>query len=130
MLEGGSDYLAKVLTGKNKEERADFIEKRSQYINNIEQVFNTYKKEITGAAAGEKEIDQLRASFLNGDMSPSEFMGAMDQVVSKYKSESDINKSTLNNGVNTTMDDGLRQHFKQNGKTDAEIDQWFKNRGK
>jgi len=121
-LEGASNLAASVVTGKSPEERAQFIEKRSQYINNIEQVFNTYKKEITGAAAGEREIEMLRKSFLNGDMSPSEFQGAMEQVVSKYKSEGDINKSALTTGIDVSPSStGLTQYLKAKGYSDEEI---------
>lgn len=103
-LESVSNLAASVMTGMSKEERADFIAKRSEYMNNMEQVFNTYKNEITGAASGEKELESLRKSFLNGDMSPSEFKGAMAQVVSKYKSEADINKSALTKGIDVSPD--------------------------
>jgi len=125
-LEGVSNLAASVVTGKSPEERAQFIEKRSQYINNIEQVFNTYKKEITGAAAGEREIEMLRKSFLNGDMSPSEFQGAMEQVVSKYKSEGDINKGALTTGIDVSPSSsgnnaGLAQYLKAKGYSDDEI---------
>lgn len=123
ILEGVSNLVASNLTGKTKEEQADFIEKRSKYMNNIEQVFNTYKKEITGAAAGEREIEMLRKSFLNGDMSPSEFQGAMEQVVSKYKSESDINKGVLTKGIDVSpsTNPGLVQYLKSKGYSDDEI---------
>jgi len=121
-LEGASNLAASRVTGKSPKERAQFIEKRSQYINNIEQVFNTYKKEITGAAAGEREIEMLRKSFLNGDMSPSEFQGAMEQVVSKYKSEGDINKSALTTGIDVSPSStGLTQYLKAKGYSDEEI---------
>jgi hypothetical protein len=94
-LEQGTELLASVLTGKNKEERADFLSERKSYMNNVDQMFNTYKKEITGAAAGEKEIEQIRKSFINGELSPSEFKGSLEQVVERYKGESDQAKKIL-----------------------------------
>ncbi len=131
-LESVSNLAAKVLTGKSPEERADFIEKRSKYMNNIEQVFNTYKKEITGAAAGEREIEMLRKSFLNGDMAPSEFQGAMEQVVSKYKSEADINKNVLNKGIDvSSTQDPVRAKMISDGHSPEEVDAYLaKKRGK
>lgn len=98
-LAQGTELLANMTTGMSKEDRAKFLAKRAGYMNKVDQVFNTYKKEITGAAAGEREIEQLRASFLNGDMSPSEFKGALEEVVSKYKSEADQYKSALGKGI-------------------------------
>lgn len=102
ILESLSEVAASGLTGKSQEERAKFIENRSKYMNNVDQLFNAYRKEITGAAAGEKEMDMLKKSFLNGDMSPSQFTGALSQIVEKYNSESNFNKDILNKGLDIT----------------------------
>lgn len=131
-LEQGSEMLANVLTGKSPEERAKFLEKRSSYMNNIEQVFNAYKKEITGAAAGKDEIEMLRKSFLNGDMSPSELQGSLSQIVSKYKAESDYNKQILNKGINTSPSqlDATRNYYKNElGWSDEQIDSKLRSKG-
>lgn len=129
LLEQTTEFLANTLTGKAPKQREAFISERKSYFNKVDQMYNTYKKEITGQAAGEKELEQIKNSFINGEMSPSEFKGALEQVVTKYKSETEYNKSILNNGINTSPDDaGMRQFFKQNGKSDAEIDAWFKSR--
>lgn len=42
-----------------------------------ERAFNAYRKEITGAAAALQELDRLKKSFLNTDMSPTEFRTAL-----------------------------------------------------
>lgn len=127
----GSEVLADSLTGMNKEDRSKFLEKRASYMNSIDQVFNTYRKEITGAAAGEKELDMLKASFLNGDMSPSEFKGALGQVVSKYKSDAALNQQNLKTGVQVSPNssDFYRQGLKAKGYSDDEINAFLKSKG-
>jgi len=98
----GAEALASLTTGMSKEDRSKFLEKRAAYLNNVDQVFNAYRKEITGAAAGEKEIERIRASFLNGEMSPSEFKGSLEQIVEKYKSQADQAKQVLGTGIDVT----------------------------
>ena len=49
----------------------------------VEQNFNQYRKEITGAAASVQELDRLKKSMFNADMSPTEFEAAFDT----YKKE-------------------------------------------
>ena len=124
--EGASEWLASKMTGKTPKERAAFIEKRTNYMNTVEQVFNTYKHEITGAAAGQRELEQLRKNFLNGDMSPSEFKGALEQIVAKHKTEADIYKKALLKGTDVSpssvgANPGLVQYLKKKGYSDEEI---------
>jgi hypothetical protein len=116
LLESAAEGIASAVSGKSKEDRAKFIEQRSAYMNNVDQLFNAYKKEITGAAAGEKELELIRDSFLNGQMSPSQFTGALKQVVDKYKSEAEYNRNILNKGVNTTSPDDMFNYYRNNPK--------------
>jgi len=95
-----TDLLANAVTGMDKEQRGQFLEKRTKYMNNLEQMFNAYKHDITGAAAGEKELEMIRKSVLNGEMSPSEAKGALEQIKVKYKAESDLYKKNLGQGLN------------------------------
>lgn len=126
----GTELLANLTTGMSKEDRAKFLEKRAAYLNNVDQVFNAYRKEITGAAAGEKEIERIRASFLNGEMSPSEFKGSLDQIVEKYKSEADQAKSALGAGIEVnSKTDYFRQGLKAKGYSDEEINAFLKSKG-
>lgn len=126
----GTEFLANLTTGMDKEERSKFLAKRAGYMNKVDQMFNTYKKEITGAAAGEKEIEQLRASFLNGNMSPSEFKGSLEQVVSKYKTEANQYKNALGSGIEVnSKTDYFRQGLKAKGYSDDEINAFLKSKG-
>lgn len=46
----------------------------------IEQMFNQYRKLITGAAASQGEIEMLKKSYLNTSMSPDEFKAGYGQI--------------------------------------------------
>lgn len=99
IVEQAADYVAGALTGKNPEERSDLLQNSTQFSNDIEQFFNKYKHDITGAAAAEKEIQQIRKSVMNGEMSPSEFKGAVQQILRKTIGDLDYNKYVLGKGI-------------------------------
>jgi len=126
-LGSAADLAAGAATGMDTNQRADYIRNATDYLNGVEQFFNKYRKEITGAAAGEKELADLKKSSLNEDMSPSELMGALDQLVSKYTSDAEFKKNVLNKGLNTTPgtspDSGLINYLKQKGYSDDMINQ-------
>ena len=101
VLGAAADYVAESITGRTPEERKDFLKNSTKFSNEIEQFFNKYKHEITGAAAAEKEIQQLRQSVLNGEMSPSQFKGSVDQLVQKTLGEQNYDKYVLGKGIDT-----------------------------
>ena len=111
-LEFITDKVAGAMTGKDKKERAAEIRDMTKYVNAVEQFFQgDYRKPITGAGAGLDEIKDLRRNFINGEMSPSEFAGALDQVVQKYTSEAEFNKNILKEGLDVSPD--LVRQYKQ-----------------
>jgi len=101
-LGGIANKAATAFTGMSPEKRDAFVTKRTTFMNDVNQVFNQYRKEITGAAAAMQELDRLQASFLSGEMAPSEFRGALDLVKSKGMQEIEQNKLVLREGVNVT----------------------------
>jgi hypothetical protein len=66
---------------------------------NVEQAFNTYRKEITGAAASVKELDRLKKSMFNMDMSPTEFTAAISQFENLMVRSRDLYNNLLSQGV-------------------------------
>ncbi len=130
-LEQASELAAKTITGKDSEERAAGLQDATKYLNSVEQFFNTYRKDITGAAAAEKELERLRASFINSDLSPSQFKGALDQLLTKYTSEAEFNKNVLRKGVDTSPsgDAGLRAHMIADGHSPEEVDAYLAKKG-
>lgn len=127
-LEQVTELGAKAITGQGPEDRAKGLQVANAYLNSVEQFFNTYRKDITGAAAAEKELERLRASFINSDLSPSQFKGALDQLLSKYTSEAEFNKNVLNKGLDVSpKNEALRQHLKSLNKySDDEINNYLR----
>jgi len=125
-LEQATELAAGVLTGKNPEERGKDLQGATTYFNSVQQFFNDYRKEITGAAAAEKELARLEASFINKDLSASQFKGALDQLVGKYTSEAEFNKNVLRQGLDTAPRDDKRQRLEATGKyTKEQIDAYL-----
>lgn len=73
-------------------EQKDFVDKREGLITNVEQMFNAYRKAITGAAASEKELENLRNTFLNADLGSYRFQSRMNTMFNKW--ETDIARET------------------------------------
>jgi len=116
-----ANNIAEGLTGMDAKGREQYIQNATKYVNSIEQFFNTYRKEITGAGAGLDEIKLLKKSYLNGDMAPSEFLGALDQIMNKSIGESEFKKNILNKGIDVTSNQGLINYLKEKGYSDAQI---------
>jgi hypothetical protein len=87
------------LDDKTSKELVDFNAERTGFRNSINQFFNQYRKEITGAAASEKEMQFLMESMFNQNLGPEEFKAAYSQFVDKAKKNYDINKRALREGV-------------------------------
>lgn len=54
-------------------EEQKWMDGAGKFLVRLNDTFNRYVNEITGAAIGVQEIDRLRAAMVNGDMSPAEF---------------------------------------------------------
>lgn len=127
-----TEALAGAATGKTKEERSDMLRNTTAYLNNVEQFFFDYQHEITGAAAAKEEIDRLRGAMANKSLSPSQFLGALDQVVAKYAGEAEFKKNVLREGLDVSKKDGdpndaLRQFLKGKNKySESEIEAFIK----
>lgn len=61
------------------------LAQRRRFTNAVEQNFNLYRKNITGAAAAIKELEILRESFLSSDLSPTEFKAEFDRYQGQIK---------------------------------------------
>lgn len=83
----------------SKGEYSKFNAKRTKLINNAKQFFNQYRKEITGAAASERELKDLEASMFNVNQGPEEFKSSFDNFIGKMRDEVESQKDTLVNGV-------------------------------
>jgi len=80
--------------------------KRTQFVTGVEQLFNAYRKEITGAAAAVQELDRLKKSFINMDMSPTQFEAAFAQYSGELKRSMRIRRRLLREGFDLREEGG------------------------
>jgi len=86
-----------------------------RFTNGIEQLFNAYRKEITGAAASVQELDRLKASMINKDLSPTQFKAAYDQFANQIRQGMALYSSMLENGISPeTAGKAVDEQFKAN----------------
>lgn len=91
--------VARAVTGKTPEERKDYIKKVDAVNTSITQLFNAYRKDITGAAASEQELKRLEEAYLNKDMSASQFVSRMKTIRDAGLRELGIKQKALSQGV-------------------------------
>lgn len=73
--------------------------KTRTFIEKIEQIFNAYRKEITGAQAAMREISMLRNSILNRKLTPTEFEYSYKSYIDKIKRQLRLKRMLLRKGV-------------------------------
>jgi hypothetical protein len=126
---------AKFLTGKTSEERKVFLQERKAYMNKIDQMFHNFKKEMSGTAVSDKEMNDLKDSFISGKLSPSEFKGALQQLREKYKGEVAYRKNSLVKGQDVTeslppeIESAIEYNVKTYGYTKEEAISLMRQRG-
>ena len=84
--------------GLASDDQKNYLAGKTKFQNGVEQFFNSYRKEITGAAASVQELDRLKKSLLNTDMSPTEFNAALDQFIGIAKSQLAMKEKLLKQG--------------------------------
>lgn len=82
----------------SKEEKS-FVQERTRFTQNINQFFNAYRKEITGAAASVQELEGLKKSMFNVDLSPVEFEAAFDEFKNGVQRGRRLTRKLLREGV-------------------------------
>ena len=93
------DRVKSKLGGKLSKEDINNIQGRRRLMNNINQEFNQYRKEITGAAAAIAELEMLKESFINEDLSYPEFISAFDEYQMKQRRALEIAQDIVKNGI-------------------------------
>ena len=88
------DYLG--MTGPEQQKR---ITQRTNFIQNVEQLFQQYRKEITGAAASVQELERLKQAMINTDMSPTEFEAAYKNFLSAMQADLEAHYEILQRGI-------------------------------
>lgn len=105
------------------------------FVQNVERLFNAYRKEITGAAASYQELERLYKSFINTDMSPSQFEAAVKAFKKELITGIAIKQSILQEGNVLFGSDEYAQEFDyryQSGRVNVKVtddDEYFVNMG-
>jgi hypothetical protein len=80
--------------------------KRTKFVTGVEQLFNAYRKEITGAAAAVQELERLKKSFINMDMAPTEFEAAYSQYSEELQRSMRVRRRLMREGFNISEQNG------------------------
>ncbi len=59
---------------------AAFLGGAEQFKNSVDQFFNAYRSEITGAAASDKELQRLKTTMINSDMGDTQFQYSFQAI--------------------------------------------------
>ncbi len=89
----------------------DFLGKRRQFTQNINQFFNAYRKEITGAAASIQELDSLKKAMLNENLAPDEFKPAFDEFRNGILRSNRLSRRILREGLKGQFGKNLDRLF-------------------
>jgi len=89
----------------NNEDLEAFMVRKGSWEAANQQFFNAYRKEITGVAAGEKEIAFLEQSVPNINDAPAVYMAKVKLQKQLTKKIIDRNKAFLSTGFKQTLDD-------------------------
>lgn len=82
------------------------LKKQTQFKQAVQQTFNRYRKDITGAAAAVQELEQLKKALFNLDQSPTEFEAALDAYESTAQRLDELRIKMLQNGIDPTTPEG------------------------
>lgn len=89
------------------ETQREAIRFRTQFNTTVEQLFNAYRQEITGAAAAVAELERLKKSFLNIDMGPTQLEAAYEQYSSELQRSMRVRNKLIRQGFDpSTEEDG------------------------
>jgi hypothetical protein len=78
----------------------EFIGGRRVFREKINRVFNSYRQQITGAAASFTELERLKNSIMNTDLGPEELKASYEAFVSEIERLDRIRRRVLRKGIN------------------------------
>lgn len=85
--------------GLSADQLAQFNAERSRWVQQVDRLFNQYRREITGAAASVQEMRDIRQSILNSDMGPAEFREAMQGLRESMARDIALHNRLVSQGV-------------------------------
>jgi len=104
---GAADYMSNLIGTASSGD----IGARRKLNNEVEQLFNSYRKEITGAAAPVEELKMLRQAMLNMDLSWPEYQASLEQFQDKVSRSTRLYRKVLREGgVDVTPEEIEQRH--------------------
>jgi hypothetical protein len=91
-------------------EEIEFVKGRKKFVTKVNREFNLYRKLITGAAAAEQELADLKKATINEDLGPVEFEAALEVYQEELQRGLRLKRSLLRNGIRTS-DEGFGDAF-------------------
>lgn len=79
----------------------EMLQNRTNFVQSINKLFNSYRKEITGAAASVQELESLKKAMLNEDLSPSQFEAVSVKFRSELQRSVRLRRKLLREGFDT-----------------------------
>lgn len=125
-IRAGISRLKDKLGIKLTKEEAEFLKLRKRFMIQVNQIFNAYRKEITGAAASVQELKGLKESIINGDLGPAEFRATLAQMMEKTQRLQRLQRKILREGVRGQVVRG-RDFRKEGSEAALELDSLFLN---
>lgn len=80
----------------------EFLSDAEKFFVGVEQFFNQYRQQITGAAAADKELERLRKAFINRDLPPTVFTARLDALMGKIERDVKRKSKNIRSGVNVS----------------------------
>lgn len=109
--------LGKTLTVGQRQDVRDF----TSFEKNVKQIFNAYRKAITGAQASEKEIKILEDSFLSMSFSPDEFKSALEGLSAMNEINIIMSQNLIEQGLES---DSLEELARVDERVAKAKDKW------
>ena len=81
------------------EARKEMIREQKNLFNAINRFFMAYRKEITGAAAAVQELEEIKRSTLNENLSYTEFQAVAMGLIDTIDAQLNLHNSLLNEGI-------------------------------
>ena len=91
-------------------EQKQFVKDRKKFVTVVNREFNLYRKLITGAAAAEKELADLKKATINEDLGPLQFEAALEVYQEELQRGLRLKRSLLRNGIRIS-DEGFGDAF-------------------
>jgi len=103
--EGALERASELFAG-DPEAAAEFVAESQEFNEGVETIFNAYRKLITGAASGEKELAKLQKAIINTSLSPAAFKGSLRRLRRVVTRNLRVRKGLLADGIDLSTDNG------------------------